>query len=363
MADIVLRGVSRAFNGIPAVDDITMTFAEGSVTCLLGPSGCGKTTLMRMIAGLDTPSGGRILFGDRDVTTLPARKRNVAMVFQYPVMYRTLSVEQNIALPIRSDRSLDEGARRQRIEDVMEVMQLQDCRAAFMQELDVGTRQRVAVARSIARSCEVVLFDEPTTNVEVNAKLQLIRAFKAFRTRLRQTVIYVTHDQTEAMTLADRIALMQDGRVTQCAAPRTLYDRPESEFGGWFLGNPGMNFLDPAASGDGAISFDAVALPFRVPSEGSDGVRLGIRPERVGIGAPDGAGVCGRVMRRTITTGGQYLLLVAVGGATLRARAAPGAPFRPGDDVSVLCPIQHMAFFRHGQRLPDQPELLERGHP
>ena len=363
MGDIILDGVSRLFNGIPAVNDISMTFPEGSVTCLLGPSGCGKTTLMRMIAGLDTPSSGRIRFAGRDVTTLPARRRNVAMVFQYPVMYRTLSVEQNIALPLRGDRSLDEGARRQRIEDVMDVMQLQDCRAAFMHELDVGTRQRVAVARSIARSCEVVLFDEPTTNVEVNAKLQLIRAFKAFRSRLRQTVVYVTHDQTEAMTLADRIALMQSGNVTQCAAPRTLYDRPESEFGGWFLGNPGMNFLDPAADRDGVLRFDAVASPFRSPPEGSDGVRLGIRPERVAIGAPDGTGVPGRVVRRTITIGGQYLLLVAVGDATLRARAAPGAPFRPGDDVSVLCPIQHMAFFRHGHRLPDQPELLERGHP
>ena len=364
MADIVLRHVSRVFNGVPAVDDITMTFPEGSVTCLLGPSGCGKTTLMRMIAGLDTAGSGRILFGDRDVTALPARKRNVAMVFQYPVMYRTLSVEQNIALPIRRDRSLDDRTRRQRIEDVMDVMQLQDCRDARMHELDVGTRQRVAVARSIARSCEVVLFDEPTTNVEVNAKLQLIRAFKAFRARLRQTVIYVTHDQTEAMTLADRIALMQHGRVTQCDAPHTLYDRPSSEFGGWFLGNPGMNFLDPVGGEpDGTLSFGATATPFRAPPEGSDGVRLGIRPERVVIAAPGGAGVSGRVMRRTITIGGQYLLLVAAGGATLRARAAPDAPFRPGDDVSVHCPIQHMAFFRHSHRLPDQPELIERGHP
>ena len=362
MADIVLRNVSRLFNNVAAVNDITVNFAEGSVTCLLGPSGCGKTTLMRMIAGLDMPSSGRILFGTRDVTALPARKRNVAMVFQYPVMYRTLSVEQNVALPLSRDRSLDEAGRRARIEDVLDVMQLRDCRTARIHELDIGTRQRVAVARSIARSCEVILFDEPTTNVEVHAKLQLIRAFKSFRARLRQTVVYVTHDQTEAMTLADQIALMQDGAITQCAPPRTLYDRPESEFGGWFLGNPGMNFLEPSGAHGGALTFDALPAPLRVPVEGPDGLRLGIRPERVGVTAPGGAGVGGRVLRRTITIGGQYLLLIAVGGTTLRARAMPGAQFQPGDEVFVCCPVEHMAYFRHGRRLPDQPELVEAAH-
>lgn len=359
MSDIVLQGVSRLFNGVAAVDDISMTFAEGSVTCLLGPSGCGKTTLMRMIAGLEKPTHGRISFGDRDVTSLPARNRNVAMVFQYPVMYRTLSVARNIALPLQRDGSLDASAKRQRVEDVLDVMQLQDCRDALIQDIDVGTRQRVAVARAIARSCEVVLFDEPTTNVEVHAKLELIRAFKSFRTRLRQTVIYVTHDQTEAMTLADEIALMQNGRITQCAAPRRLYERPDSEFGGWFLGNPGMNFLIPSAAQEAGLRFDGLDAPIRVPPGGAAGVRLGIRPERVVVGPPETGAVAGRVMRRTITIGGQYLLLIKVGETTLRARTEPRAPFAIGDNVSVHCPLQHLAFFRDGQRLPNQPELLE----
>ena len=362
MSDIVLRNVSRLFGGVAAVNDISMTFPEGSVTCLLGPSGCGKTTLMRMIAGLEMPTSGRILFGDRDVTSHPAGKRNVSMVFQYPVMYRTLSVEQNIALPLQRDRSLDAAGCRQRTDEVLEVMQLHHCRTAHMQDLDVGTRQRVAVARAIARSCDVVLFDEPTTNIEVHAKLELIRAFKSYRSKLRQTVIYVTHDQTEAMTLADRIALMQSGAILQCAPPRMLYEQPDSEFGGWFLGNPGMNFLVPAAEESGTLRLEALASQLRSPAGGSDGLRLGIRPERIVIGPASSRGVIGRVIRRTITIGGQYLLLIRIGETTLRARAACGTSFVPGDDVSVLCPLDHLAFFRHGQRLPDPLELVEGSH-
>jgi ABC-type sugar transport system ATPase subunit len=228
--------------------------------------------------------------------------------------------------------------------------------------LDVGTRQRVAVARAVVRDCAVILFDEPTTNVEVHAKIQLIRAFKQFRARLRQTIIYVTHDQTEAMTLADRIALMRDGAITQCDAPRTLYDRPDSEFGGWFLGNPGMNFLQPQGAGVGTVRFDGLEHPLRLPDGTADGLQLGIRPERVRIGPPGGGLPTGRVLRRAITTGGQYLLLVSVGGSTLRARTPPRAPFAPGDAVSVHCPLSHAAFFRHGQRLDAQPELIEEAH-
>jgi ABC-type sugar transport system ATPase subunit len=356
MVDITLRHLSRVFNGVPAVDDIDTVFPEGSVTCLLGPSGCGKTTLMRMIAGLETPSSGQILFGDRDVTRLTPRQRNVAMVFQYPVMYRTLTVEENIALPLKRDRGLSAEERHRRVSEVLDVLQLRESRAYRMDQLDIGTRQRVAVGRAIARRCDVILFDEPTTNVEVHAKLQLIRAFKAFRQQLRQTIVYVTHDQTEAMTLADQIALMRNGVISQCAPPRVLYEKPESEFGGWFLGAPGMNFL-PAreARGDG-VRFDGIAAPLRMPVGGSQGLSAGIRPERVRVLPPGTPGsVPCRILRRSISIGGQYVVLVQVGDTRMRARVAPEIAQTLGEAAAVICPTAQIAFFRNGARLDEMP--------
>ncbi len=327
MPDIRLDNLTRRFGAKAAVDDVSMTFPEGSVTCLLGPSGCGKTTLMRMVAGLEAPSSGRIRFGERDVTRLSARERGVAMVFQYPVMYRTLTVAQNIALPLARDRSLSAAERRQRVDEVLDVLDLSAQRGLRIGALDMGARQKVAVGRAIARRCELVLFDEPTTNVEVHAKLALIRAFKEFRRRLRQTVVYVTHDQTEAMTLADRIALMQAGRLSQCAAPRELYDRPDSEFGGWFLGSPGMNFIDTA--------------------EG----RVGIRPEHVLVSAQPGPGRAeARVAGDCITIGGRHLLTLAMGGAVLKAKVPPDAGMAPGSTVFVECPPERVVRFRDGRR-------------
>ena len=359
MPDIRLTGLTRRFGDIVAVDRVTMSFPEGTVTCLLGPSGCGKTTLMRMIAGLETPSGGTVAFGDRDVTRLPTRLRDVGMVFQYPVMYRTLTVRENIELALRHDRSFSHGDRRQRVEDVMEVLHLSDQRDRRMAELDSGTRQKVAVGRAIARSCDVILFDEPTTNVEVNAKLQLIRAFKEFRARFRQTIIYVTHDQTEAMTLADQIALMRDGVISQCSPPRELYDRPDSEFGGWFLGNPGMNFLEPRGEQDGGVAFDVFPRPLATPLGGAVQLRAGIRPEYVTpcpLGTP--GSVAATVLRRATTIGGQHLLTLAVGRTRLKAKITPEPGRALPADLAVLCPLEHVVLFRDGARLPEGPRAL-----
>lgn len=359
MPDIRLEALTRSFGALVAVNDITMTFSEGTVTCLLGPSGCGKTTLMRMIAGLETPTVGRVLFGDRDVTRLPPRRRDVGMVFQYPVMYRPLSVQENIELALRRERRLSAGEKASRLNEVMEILQLSQHRHRHIGELDSGTRQKVAVGRAIARSCDVVLFDEPTTNVEVNAKLQLIRAFKQFRQRFRQTIIYVTHDQTEAMTLADQIALMQDGRISQCTEPHRLYEQPDTEFGGWFLGNPGMNFLSPSGEREGGLIFEVSSAPIVRPAGDTAGLRLGIRPEYVRV-LPSGTSgtVRARILRRSVTIGGQVLLTLAVGDTRLKAKLAPVRAYAVGEDVAIECPLQHTVFFRSGQRLPDKPAAL-----
>jgi ABC-type sugar transport system ATPase subunit len=359
MAEISIEALYRRYGKVVAVDDISIVFPENTVTCLLGPSGCGKTTLMRMVAGLETPSAGRIRFGDRDVTGLPPRRRDVAMVFQYPVMYRTLTVRENLELPLRSDRQLAAEERRRRVGEVLEVLQLGTMQDRRIGELDIGTRQKVAVGRAMARHSAVTLFDEPTTNVEMNAKLQLIRAFKEMRRHIRQTVVYVTHDQTEAMTLADQIALMRDGRIVQCAEPRRLYDDPNSEFGGWFLGNPGMNFLAPRESRDGALHFDALPHPLATPSGGSDGLRIGIRPEYVRVAPAAGPEtVEARVLRRSVSIGGQHLLTLAVGETRLKAKIAADLATQIGERTHIACPLERVVFFRSGDRLADRPRAL-----
>lgn len=360
MPDIRLTGLTRRFAQMVAVNDITMTFPEGSVTCLLGPSGCGKTTLMRMIAGLETPSSGTIAFGDRDVTRLATRHRDVGMVFQYPVMYRTLTVQQNIEIALQRDRKFSHEDRKRRVADVLDVLELSPHRGQYMAQLDSGTRQKVAVGRAIARSCDVILFDEPTTNVEVNAKLALIRAFKEFRTRFRQTIIYVTHDQTEAMTLADQIALMRDGVISQCSPPLALYDKPDSEFGGWFLGNPGMNFVDPIGEREGGLAFDIFTQPLVTPPGGAALLRTGIRPEYVGVhpaGTP--GSVPARLVRRAITIGGQHLLTLAVGQTRIKAKVPAEAGSALPPQLAITCPLEHVVFFRDGQRLQDTPRMVQ----
>ncbi len=355
MSDIRVTNLTKRFKDIVALDDVTFAFPESQVTCLLGPSGCGKTTLMRIIAGLEKPTSGDVFFGDARVTGLPPRKRNIGMVFQYPVVYRGISVYQNIELPLKSEK-LSKAERTQRVEEVIALLGLGDAAAKDITQLDNGTRQKVAVARAVARQPRIILFDEPITNVDTEAKLQLKRAFKELTKRLRQTIIYVTHDQTEAMTLADQIALMQEGRIVQCDAPRTLYNEPADTFGGWFLGNPGMNFF-PATIERGAVRSLLFASPIPVsgpgaPSAISSGeVTLGIRPELISITSePRPLSVRGALRRKAVSIGRQYLLTLAVGDQTFKAKVAPehGERLTTGQPVWIGLPLDRVTLFDPG---------------
>ena len=355
MADIRLDAVTKRFGDFTAVDRVSIDFRENSVTCLLGPSGCGKTTLMRIIAGLETPSEGRVLFGDRDVTALLPRKRDIGMVFQYPVMYPTLTVAENVELPLKHIREVDAAERRRRVDEVLELLGLDVRRNALIDELDSGSRQKVAVGRAIARQCEIVLFDEPTTNVEVNAKLQLIRAFKEISRRLKQTIVYVTHDQTEAMTLADRIALMNDGVIQQADAPRALYNHPETPFGGWFLGNPGMNFAEVAVEpGQREVALPFVAVPVALPAANVRQLTVGVRPEQLRVHeTPVPGSVPARVVERSIGIAGQYLIKLAVGpeDTLIKAKVPAALGRRLGDAAHLECPPERLALFADGVRV------------
>ena len=355
MPEIRVERLLKSFGSLHAVDNVTFEFADASVTCLLGPSGCGKTTLMRMVAGLEHPTSGDIYFGDRRVTDLPPRKREIGMVFQYPVVYKGLNVRDNIELPLKSEK-LGAAERKQRVDEVIELLGLGPAAGKDPSKLDNGTRQKVAVAREVARQPQIILFDEPITNVDATAKLQLKRAFKELTKRLSQTIVYVTHDQTEAMTLADRIALMRDGKIVQCDAPRTLYSEPADRFGGWFLGNPGMNFFDAELVGnDGGWLLRSPLLAEPAPVDGSGlrsgPVTLGIRPEQVRVLGRSGAGaVRGTLLRKSIQIGGQYLLVLmaeGLGDQTLKAKVTPDAGQRlpESGEVWIRLPLDRVTLF------------------
>ena len=352
MATITVDRVTKQFGRFTAVADMDIRFADAEVTCLLGPSGCGKTTLMRMIAGLERPTSGRILFGDRDVTALPTATRNIGMVFQYPVMYPTLSVAENIALPLKQDRALSAGERDRRVDEMLDVLDMQGMGKSLIGDLDLGNRQKVAVGRAIARRSAIVLFDEPTTNVEVNAKLQLIRAIKLVIQRTRQTIVYVTHDQTEAMTLADRIALMFGGKIVQYDTPARLYDEPLTEFGGWFLGSPGMNFV-AAEVRDGRITAPILAEPLPVPATLTTigKVSLGVRPEWIGLhGTAQPGSVPGILRDRTVGIAGRYVTKVSIGAVDVKVKTDGRPPVPIGGTVHLTPDRHRIMLYVNGTR-------------
>lgn len=352
MVDIVIDNVTKKFGDFTAVDDLEIVFEHGQVSCLLGPSGCGKTTLMRMVAGLETLTSGRVLFGEKDVSGWPARKREVGMVFQYPVMYPTLSVQENISVPLKHDRSLSGAEIDKRVGEVLEILDLSNRAKAFIEDLNAGDRQKVAVGRAVIRRSEVILFDEPTTNVEVKAKLQLIRAFKEVSRRFKQTTVYVTHDQTEAMTLADRIALMQDGRIVQYDSPRGIYGDPSTEFGGWFLGNPGMNFV-PAEIRDGRLHAAILREPLTVPGGlENKTLRLGIRPESIRVsGEPGPDFISGTLIDRAIGIAGYQLIRAAVGDQEVKLKSKKHLLTERGGAIGLEFPRDHLLLFADGERV------------
>jgi ABC-type sugar transport system ATPase subunit len=358
MVDITVKSLTKKFGDFTALKNLNMTFPAGTVTCLLGPSGCGKTTLMRIIAGLETPTVGDVFFGNESVNSLSTRQRNIGMVFQYPVVYRGINVRQNIELPLTEDKSLSKAERDKRVDEVLDILEMRHAATADITELDNGTRQKVACAREVARRPRIILFDEPITNVDINSKLQLKRALKELFTRLRQTIIYVTHDQTEAMTLADQIALMNEGVIAQMSSPRELYDKPNDAFAGFFLGNPGMNFYENIVVTDRKVTCALFPIPIELTgAHASDhAVTLGIRPEYVRVvPAQTPLAVRAHVANKAIVTGGQYLLNLKLGDISAKAKvtAQVGSAVIPGSDMWVEFPIERVRVFGKDEVRPE----------
>ncbi|MBI4566206.1 MAG: ABC transporter ATP-binding protein [Planctomycetes bacterium] len=275
MSALEIREATKRFGDVAAVDGVSLEVEPGAFCVLLGPSGCGKSTLLRLIAGLETPTGGRIAIGGRDVTGLEPKERDIAMVFQIYAHYPHLSVFDNMAFPLRV-RRIGEPEVRQRVEEAAELLQLSELLKRRPRELSGGQRQRVAIGRAIVRRPKLFLFDEPLSNLDAKLRHQMRAELARLHRHLNATSIYVTHDQVEAMTLSTRIALMNAGRFEQVGSPQEMYDRPATRFAAAFVGSPAMNLIEGRVEGR---TFEGAGLRLDVEVQTSGAATLGVRPE------------------------------------------------------------------------------------
>jgi multiple sugar transport system ATP-binding protein len=279
VSEIVLDNVSKVFSGgVVAVDGVSLTIGSGEFLVLVGPSGCGKSTLLRMIAGLEEATGGTISIGGRDVTDLPPRARDIAMVFQSYALYPHMTVRQNLGygLKVRKTSKHEIGERVARAAQLLGLDELLDRKPAA---LSGGQRQRVAMGRAIVREPQAFLMDEPLSNLDAKLRVSMRAQLAALHGRLATTTIYVTHDQIEAMTLGQRVAVMRDGRIQQVDTPQALYARPTNLYVAAFIGSPAMNLVEAEVAG-GQVRFGGYAIPLPATNTTPDGrVIVGIRPE------------------------------------------------------------------------------------
>ncbi len=323
---IRLEAVSKRWGSTTAVDEIGFTVAPGEFVILLGPSGCGKSTTLRMIAGLEPASAGRIHIGERDVTHLPPGDRGISMVFQSYALFPHLSVADNIVFGLRS-RKVPRPERQARLARVAALVDLEAYLDRKPAQLSGGQRQRVALARAIISEHPICLMDEPLSNLDARLRGEMRREIKALQQRLGMTVIYVTHDQVEAMSMGDRVILMQDGRLVQDGTPDELYERPASAFAAGFIGSPAMNLVPLAAAADGAV-IDGEPHCSVAPHEAA-GQLFGVRPEDIRVLAEDATGVPARVLDAEYL-GADSIVRLEVGDRTLRARLDGRPPLGAG---------------------------------
>ncbi|MGZ5114429.1 MAG: ABC transporter ATP-binding protein [Usitatibacter sp.] len=327
MSEIVLEKVTKRFGRVKAVDDVSFRAESGKFVVLLGPSGCGKSTVLRLIAGLEDVTQGKIFIDGRDVTRLAPEKRRVSMVFQSYALFPHLTVEENIVFGLKV-RRLPEEQRKKRLARVAELVGLADLLDRKPQQLSGGQRQRVALARAIIAENKICLMDEPLSNLDAQLRHGMRVEIRALQQRLGMTVIYVTHDQVEAMSMADRVVLIREGRIEQEGSPEDLYAKPATMFAARFIGTPGMNLVALADGRDGAVVRGAQDTVF--PGRGN-GLTLGVRPEHIGLA--NSGGFAGTVSSSEYH-GADTILTVRVGEETLFVRApgqlaeAAGTPVR-----------------------------------
>jgi multiple sugar transport system ATP-binding protein len=335
MAPVTIRNVRKSFGGVEIIHGVSIDIEDGEFVILVGPSGCGKSTLLRMVAGLENITSGEVRIGDRVVNNVPPKERDIAMVFQNYALYPHMTVADNMgfSLKLRKARREEIDTRVNRAAEILGLMPLLE---RFPRQLSGGQRQRVAMGRAIVRDPQVFLFDEPLSNLDAKLRVQMRIEIRELHQRLKTTTIYVTHDQIEAMTMADKIVVMHDGVVEQIGAPLDLYDKPDNLFVAGFIGSPAMNMLKGTVRINGQAEFEGPAgskLPIASVPIGSDGrtAVYGVRPEHFHLDS-DGAEAEIQVVE---PTGSEIHVVAKLGGSEIIAVFRERHPFKPGDKIRL----------------------------
>jgi sn-glycerol 3-phosphate transport system ATP-binding protein len=345
MANVDLRNVRKSYGALEVIHGIDMQVADGEFVVIVGPSGCGKSTLLRMVAGLEAITSGEIAIGGRVVNDLEPKDRDIAMVFQNYALYPHMSVFNNMAYGLRiRGRSKDDIA--QRVQRAAEILELGPLLTRTPRQLSGGQRQRVAMGRAIVREPAVFLFDEPLSNLDAKLRVQMRFEIQKLHRRLKTTSLYVTHDQVEAMTLAQRMIVMNAGRAEQIGSPMDVYENPETTFVAGFIGSPSMNFMPGKTTGNGRIVLEegGEVTSRHVPAESGRPVMVGIRPEHLVACGETGAALSGPV-EMVEQLGADALVHIGRGGKTIIARVAHGTSPSVGSTFCVTAdPARVFAF-------------------
>ena len=349
MAEVTIRDLRKAYGGAQVIHGLNLDIADGEFVVLVGPSGCGKSTLLRMIAGLEEVTAGDVLIGPRRVNNLPPSERDIAMVFQNYALYPHKTVAANMGFALKM-RGMDKAAVRAKVERAAEVLGLTPYLDRFPRALSGGQRQRVAMGRAIVRDPQVFLFDEPLSNLDAKLRVQMRTEIKELHLRLKTTTVYVTHDQIEAMTMADKIVVMQGGRIEQVGAPLEVYDRPANVFVASFIGSPAMNLIDGVVTGGMVdVASARLALPPGSTAVEGQAVVYGVRPETFTVADQGLAGTIAVVE----PTGSETHVVVRIAGREVTAVFRDRVMMRPGDVITLAPDAAQAHVFdkASGQRL------------
>jgi multiple sugar transport system ATP-binding protein len=344
MAQVSIRGVGKAFGAVRVLGDVNIEIADGEFVVLVGPSGCGKSTLLRMVAGLEPVTQGTISIGERVVNNLPPAKRDIAMVFQSYALYPHKTVAQNMAFSLKL-RKVDQATMQKRVDRAAEILGLTSLLDRYPRQLSGGQRQRVAMGRAIVRDPQVFLFDEPLSNLDAKLRVQMRTEIKELHQRLKTTTIYVTHDQVEAMTMADKIVVMQSGNIEQMGAPLELFDKPANVFVAGFIGSPSMNILKGTVRRgvNPHVEIGTMKMPFDQSLNVSDGqqVLYGVRPEHLELS--DG----GFTARISVVepTGSETMVFLRSGETEVVALFRERHAFKSGEDLTLKTRSEYVHLF------------------
>jgi multiple sugar transport system ATP-binding protein len=351
--NVHFKNVTKSFGASVVVDDLTLSTEDGEFVVLLGPSGCGKTTTLRMLAGLEDVTAGDILIGRERVNDRPPQERDIAMVFQSYALYPHMTIAENIGYPLRVRKTARAEIER-RVNQVAAMLEIDRLLARRPRDLSGGERQRVALARAIVRSPRVYLMDEPLSNLDAKLRVQMRGELKRLQHELNTTTVYVTHDQSEAMTLAHRVAVMRAGRLQQFDTPMNIYDRPANRFVAEFVGSPAMNFIEGRCdASERLFTSGEILIPLSASQldrlNGHESVTLGIRPEHVHVSTAAEEGWTPATVYVTELMGNEtFVFLRLPGGAKMIARAAAAFRAEPETPLRVRFETERAVFFDTG---------------